>query len=180
MVAVEMRNHHQIDGFRVQTGGRHVAGELPDIALARGKRARAVAGIDHNQLAPGIDHQRREMDAHLVFRQKRFFQRGADFVFFRVEHEAVAERKRIHAVRDSVHLCIADPVAIVARRLLIGERHRRSRRRVWQQRVSCECSGSGKCVTSCQFHDVSPSATMILLRAFCPFLAFVRPLLSIF
>ena len=34
VVAVEMRDHHHVDRLRIEAGGHHIGGELPDIALA--------------------------------------------------------------------------------------------------------------------------------------------------
>jgi hypothetical protein len=74
MVGVEVRNHHHVDRLGIE------------------------AGIEHDQLAAGIDHQRREVDRHHIARQKRLLERGADLFLLRVDDEAVFERKGKPAV----------------------------------------------------------------------------------
>ena len=122
VVAVEVRDHHHVDRLGVEACGDHVGGELSDIALARRERGGAVAGVDHDQLAAGIDDQRRELDRHLVFRHERLFERRVDFVLLDVEHERIGQREVVDAVGDDRHLGVANLVAIEARRLLFGGR----------------------------------------------------------
>ena len=94
----------------------------PTLPLLDAKAAAAVAGVDHDQLAAGIDDQRRELDRHLVLRHERLFERGVDFVLLGVEHEGIAQREVVDAVGDDGHLGVADLVAIETRRLLVGRR----------------------------------------------------------
>ncbi len=65
----------------------------PTLPLLDANARRAVAGVEDDQLAAGIDDQRSELDAHLVLRHKGFLERGVDFILLRVEDEAVAERE---------------------------------------------------------------------------------------
>jgi hypothetical protein len=152
MVGVEVRDHDRVDGLGIEARGGHVVGELSVRALAVDLGDRAIAGIDHHQLAAGIDHQRREVDREDIARQKRLLERGVDLFLLRIGDEGIFQRKGIPAIGDHRDLDVADLVTIEARRLLVGDRRGCARRRKRQPRRGRDSSGSGQCVTSCQFH----------------------------
>ena len=56
VVAVEMRDQHDVDCAAVDAGSLEVGLELPAGTLAGGERRLADAGIDRHQFGAGVDH----------------------------------------------------------------------------------------------------------------------------
>ena len=117
-----MRDHHHVDRLRIQTRSGHVGGELSIRALAVDVRHRAIACINHNQLATGIDHQRCVVDREDVTRQERLLQRGVDLLLLRIGDEGILQRNGRSAIGNHRDLDVADFIAVETRRLFVRQR----------------------------------------------------------
>ena len=62
----------------------------PTLPLLEAKAPGPLPVSTTTSLPPVLMTSGRELDAHLVLRHERLFERGIDFVLLRVEHEGVA------------------------------------------------------------------------------------------
>jgi hypothetical protein len=115
---MEVRDDDDVDRLRIDPGGGEIRGHG---AGGRGDLAGA-AGVEQNQLRPGVDQQRRERDRQLVRREKRIRQCFLHCFERRIADEALVDRPMPNAVVEGGHLEIADLVAIDAGGLLAGGR----------------------------------------------------------
>jgi hypothetical protein len=65
---MQMRHQHDVDALGIDAGGGEILQGAADPAFARFKHGSAVAALDQDQLATGVDELRVERGKHLVFR----------------------------------------------------------------------------------------------------------------
>ena len=131
VVGMEMRDHNEVDGLRIDTG----CGEISAERAGGRSDLTAGAGVDQHNLLAGIDDQRREWRRELVDRHERSGERVLDFSERRVADEFVGDRPVPDAVIERGQLECSDPVAINA-----GGRFADGRRRSFSRPgMSCEC-----------------------------------------
>jgi hypothetical protein len=130
VITVQVRNDDSIDRISLDAGGRKIAVELADGAIARLKGGRSHSGIENDYLGAGVCDDGRERRRDLVSVHVEAAESVADLCFARVFHISFRQRLRDRAVRDGGDLDGADPVAIEAGGLLPGRPGRDVRKRM--------------------------------------------------
>ncbi|MGY4428210.1 hypothetical protein ACVWWO_000687 [Bradyrhizobium sp. F1.13.1] len=124
VVGMQMRQQHDIDALGVDAGGLEVLQRAADRALAGLEIGDTVAGIDQHELGAGVDELRVERYRDHALRHVGRLARGQRFLLRRVDDELVRHRESTRTVIDRGALVAADLVAVEARRLRAGLRHR--------------------------------------------------------
>ena len=89
VVAMKMRDHHDVDGVAVEAGRRKVVLQPPALALGLREHRLAVAGVDQHAFAAGLDQDRRIDVPHVVGRKPRLGERGQQLILARIDDVAV-------------------------------------------------------------------------------------------
>ena len=154
-----MRQQHDVDLLGIDAGGGEILQGAADRALGRLEIGDAVAGVDQDQLAAGVDQLRVERHRHHALAAYRRLPRRQRLVLRTLRHEIVGHRKRTRTVVDRGAFVSADLVAIEAGRLgagrRLGRRGRRSQR--CQRGRGASNGGAGQKITAVQVsHGVFP------------------------
>ena len=137
MVAVEMRDQHDIDLLGIDAGRFHIAARLPDQAFAAGEGAESVAGVDGDQLGTGVDDHRAERDGHLPVRHIGRGRRLDRLILAEVDDETIRHREGAGTVAQLDDLVVTHFITEDAgafgrwrgrERVAPHQRHKRARR----------------------------------------------------
>ena len=110
--------------FGVDARGPEVLQRATDRALAGLEIGDTVAGVDQHELGAGVDELRVERHRDHALAHVGRLARGQRFLLWRVDDELVRHRESARTVIDRGALVAADLVAVEARRLRPGLRHR--------------------------------------------------------
>jgi hypothetical protein len=112
VIAVEMRNDHDIDCVTVDARGLQIGMILADPALTLLEHAKAETGIDGHKFRSSVDDHRRIGVRHLVLCQKKSVERCVHIRLWRIRHICVGQRVRVHPVGDNRHLEVAHLITV--------------------------------------------------------------------